>query len=317
MRLMFIRIAALLLALGIAGAAHAGCIASSPTVTMAQSSSYAVQDNSVPQVSGQAGFSCTGALISLLGGGYARATFNSLNSFQLKTAGGDAIPYKLTVDPGGTVPINQNTQIDYMNVSLLSLLGIGNMNGFNAPIYAKLSGAPNIPAGIYTDTVTVNWNYEVCNGVQIGQLCVLYETGTVTKTVTVTLEVMKDCRISAPNVSFGSVALVSQFAPVSQGVLVNCTKNASYKIGFSNGLSGVSRPWRTMTNGSGQSLQYNLYRPDGVTIWDETNPLTSGVQGTGSTTPSQIQNYTAKINPAQTTPSAGNYSDTVSVVITF
>jgi len=54
-----------------------------------------------------------------------------------------------------------------------------------------------------------------------------------------------------------------------------------------------------------------------VTIWDTTNPMTSAVKGTGSTTPAQMQTYVAKINPDQPTPPVGHYTDTVSVVIAF
>lgn len=318
MRLTLFRLCLTLAALLIGGGvANAGCTTSSASLTFAQSSSYAVQGGAAPQVSGAAGINCTGALISVLGGSYARATTTSANGFALKTAGGDSIPYQLSADSGGTVVFTQGGTVDYLNASLLTLLGIGSLNGFNPPIYARLTGTPNIPAGVYTDTVTVYWDYKVCNGIQIGPVCVLYETGQVSRTLTITLVVEKDCRISAPDIAFGSAAMVSQFASVSQAVLVDCTKNAAYNVAFSTGLSGAARPWRAMSNGSGDLLQYNIYRTDGITIWDETNPLASVLAGTGSTTPSQLQSYVAKINPAQTTPPPGAYTDTVSVVISF
>lgn len=318
MRLTLLRLMIGLFAvLGSTGAARAGCTAASTTLNLGAPSSYSVLDSSVAQVSGQAGLSCTGNLLTLLGGGYARATFTSANNFALKNTAGDQVAYRLTVDSGGTTVITQNGTVDYLNSTILSLLGIGQANGFNAPVYAKLTAAPNLPAGVYTDTVTVAWDYHICNGAQIGIVCVAYESGQTQKTLTVTMDVQNDCRILAPNVSFGSVALVGQFGTVSQSVLVNCTKNATYKVAFTNGLSGAARPWRAMTDGSGNVLQYNLYRSDGVTIWDETNPLTSGETGSGSTTPSQAHGYTAKVNPAQTTPPPGTYSDTVSVVISF
>lgn len=317
MRLILLRLTAFLAGVFLAGAAHAGCTASSTTVNFANSSSYAVQDGSVAPVTGQAGLSCTGSLLSVLGGSHARATISSARGFKLQSAAGAQIPYQASADSGGTVVMTQGGTVDYVNPTLLALLGIGSLNGFNAPIYVKLTGAPNIAAGTYTDVLTVTWDYSICNGVQVAGICVLYETGQVTKTITINLVVENDCRISAPNVSFGSAPLVSQFSQVSQGVLVNCTKDSAYKVAFSKGLGAASRPWRTMSDGAGHALQYNIYRADGTTIWDETNPLTSALQGTGSTTPSQIQNYIVKIDPAQTTPPAGSYSDTVSVVITF
>ena len=129
-----------------------------------------------------------------------------------------------------------------MNPTLVSLLGLFSNNAFSAPLTGKITGTPNVAAGTYTDTLTVQWNYYVCNGVQIGPICVFYETGTTSVTVNVKLVVSQDCRISAPNVAFGSVALASQFNSVSQAVLVDCTKDSSYTIAFSSGNGGSARP---------------------------------------------------------------------------
>jgi spore coat protein U-like protein len=43
----------------------------------------------------------------------------------------------------------------------------------------------------------------------------------------------------------------------------------------------------------------------------------NGGTGSGSTTPSQVQSYVAKVNPGQATPPAGTYTDTVNVIISF
>ena len=311
------RLIAALGALFLAQAASAGCTTAPGAVTFANSASYDVKAQVVPNASGAAGLSCTGTLLSLLGGGYAKATLTSVNGYTL-TNGSDAISYQVAADSGFTQAFSTSTPtIDFMNASLLSLLGLNNMNNFAANFYARLTSAPNIPDGTYTDTIHVSWNYYICNGVQIGQLCVLYETGTKNVDVTVSLTVAKDCKINAPNVNFGSAALASQFGQVSQAVQVDCTKNAVYKVAFSSGNSGTSRPWRTMSDGNGHTLQYNLYQSDGTTIWDQTNPVTSTQIGTGATTPTQMQSYIAKVNTAQATPVAGTYTDNVSVVISF
>jgi len=306
-----------LVAFGFCTAANAACTSSSQSLTFTSGSSYDVRSGSIADVSGSAGLSCTGSLLSVLGSGYARATMTSANGFKLGAGGSDLIPYQVSADPGGTYVFTQGGTIDYMNATLVSLLGLFSNNSFSAPLHGKITGTPNIAAGTYTDTLTIQWNYYICNGIQIGQLCVFYETGTRTVTVNVKLIVSQDCRISAPNVSFGSAALVSQFQSVSQAVLVDCTKDSSYKVSFSTGNSGSARPWRSMSDGAGHSLQYNLYRPDGATIWDDTNPQTSATLGAGGTTPNQLQSYVAKVNGSQVTPPAGSYSDTVSVVISF
>lgn len=318
MPLKLLRLAfALFLWCGISTAAEAACTTSSGPITFARSSSYDVLAGSVPQVSGSAGLACTGAVLSLLSSNTAKATVTSANSFKLSAGGSDTIPYRASADAGGTVVFTQGSTVDYMSGSILTLLGLGNSPNFTASIYTELTASPNVAAGTYTDVLTVNWDYSVCTGLQVLGACVGRDEAKVTITITVTLVVGKDCRITASNISFGSAALVSQFAAVTQAALVDCTKGSAYNVAFSSGQNGSARPWRAMTNGAGSSLQYNLYRPDGTTIWDETNPLPSATRGTGSTTPNQVQSFVAKVNPAQVTPPAGNYTDTINIILTF
>lgn len=300
-----------------AGPAMAACVTSSGAVAFASSSSYAVRGGQVTAVSGAAGLACTGSTLSLLGGSFARATVTSTGNFIMTGPGGDSISYNVSADSGGTQVFSQGGTIDYMNPVLLSLLGIGSANNFNAPLYARLTASPNVRAGTYADKLTIIWDYAICRGLQITFVCLGYEADRKTVTVDVTLTVEADCRVSAPPLSFGSAALVSQFAQVQQAVLVDCTKQSSYRISFSAGQDGAITPWRNMKDGAGHVLQYNIYQPDGVTVWGPANPLTSAVLGTGATTPTQVQSYVARINPAQTTPPAGTYSDTVSVVVAF
>ena len=303
--------------LGFASPAIAGCTTSSTALTLAPSTSYDVRGGTVPSVAGSAGLSCTGTALSVLGGSYARATITSANDFRLVAPTGDAITYAVSADSGATQTFTQGGTIDYMNVTLVSLLGFGSATSYTAPLHARLTSAPNLPAGTYKDRLTVVWDYSICNGVQVAGVCVLYERGRVTTTVDVTLVVGSDCRIAAPDLSFGSAPLVSQFQPVTRSVLVDCTRGTTYKVAFSAGRNASARPWRTMSDGAGHVLQYNLYRPDGATIWDESNPLAAAVAGTGGVTPSQVQSYVARINPAQATPAAGSYTDQVQVVISF
>jgi spore coat protein U-like protein len=321
MRLIPALLLALLLALGWAGAANAGCQVSAQSLTFASGSTYDVKSSSVANVTGKAGLACSGSVLNVLGTGYARATMTSANSFVLKGSNGGTIPYQVAADQNFSYPFTQGSTIDYESSTLISLLNILNPNSFAPPLSGKITAAPNIPAGTYSDTISVQWSWKVCTGVDIaGILCVAYETGTATTTISVTLAVSADCRISAPDVSFGSAALASQFQAVNKAVLVDCSAGSSYKVSFSSGGNGSARPWRTMTDGAGHTLQYNLYRTDGTTIWDESNPLPSTVNngvGSGATTPGQMQPYVAKVNPAQTTPPAGTYTDTVNVIITF
>ena len=314
-----LRAALLVLAMIGVPQAQAACTrTAATTTTFAPGSSYDIRAGSVATVAAPSSFSCSGTAIVILSSNNATATVNSTNNFTLKNAAGDAIAYRLSADSGGTKAFTQGGSINYFDPALLALLGILNGGSFTPTMYAAITNTPNISAGTYTDTITVNWNWNVCHLLNVaGLLCLIGESGTGTTVMTVTLTVNKDCRISAPNLSFNSAPLASQFANVTQSVAVDCTKDATYSVAFTNGNSGSARPWRAMSDGAGHSLQYNIYQADGVTIWDQTSALPGGLPGTGALIPAQMQVYVAKVNPAQATPPAGRYTDTVSVLITF
>jgi spore coat protein U-like protein len=314
---LILRLLVLLAALCGASPALAACtVAGNSALTFAPGSTYDVREGRVNAVAGQAGFTCNGSLISLVSTNSARAQATSANGFTLRN-GGASIPYRLSADTAGSWSFNGGATIDYFDPSLLSLLGILNAGSFAPPITATVTGAPNLPPGTYTDVVTMRWDWSVCHGVGLGGLCILGETGSATATITVTLTVSADCRVVAPNLSFGAAPLVSGFAPVRQAVAVDCSLGTAYAVAFSAGTSGVSRPWRSMKSGAGNALRYNIYRTDGTTIWDETTPLAAGTPGTGATTPLQLHSYVARIDPGQATPPAASYADTVSVIVTF
>lgn len=301
-----------------ASEARAACaITPSHGVAFAPASSYDVRAGSVPTVGTSAGFSCNGSVITVFGGNRAQATVTSANGMRLRGPGGDLVPYRLSADPGGVHAFAQGSTINYFDPALLSLLGILSAGQFGPQLYAAPAAGANIAAGTYTDTIIVQWSWFVCHGVGVGGVCVVAETGTGVTTVGVTLTVSADCRISAPDISFGSAALASRFAPVAQAVAVDCTKGSAYAIAFTAGQAGSARPWRFMSDGRGNRLRYNLFRGGGSTIWDDlAGALPTGV-GTGGASPSQLHNYVARIDPDQPTPPAGEYQDVISVVISF
>lgn len=307
----------LLLTMLAAGRADAACTLQPATSGSFALNSYELQAGVTGSISVSPSLSCNGAVVSVLSTDHARATAASANGFRLGNGAGDTIGYRLSADSGGQYSFGPGITIDYMQSALLALLGILNDGNFVPTMFAALTEAPNVPAGTYTDTVVINWNWSVCRGLGLGGICILRDTGSGQTTVTLTLSVTRDCRISAPAISFGSAPLASQFTPVSQAVAVDCTKGTTFSVAFTKGQSGASRPWRAMGSGAGQALQYNLYRPDGTTIWDDTNPMPSQQPGTGAETPALLHPYVARINPDQPTPPAGAYTDMLSVVVTF
>lgn len=313
-----IRLAALILLVAFPTApSHAACtLGSAVTATFAARSSYDVRTAAGTAQAVPTQLSCSSALVSLLATDYVRAQVTSAGAFRLRSPAGDGIGYRLSADAAGTYAFTQGGSVNYMDTTLLNALGLLGNYAFVPPMFVALTETPNLPAGTYTDTVIVNWSWQICRLLGVGNICVVQDQGSGTTTLTVTLTVSRDCRISAPALSFGTAPLASAFAPVAQAVAVDCTLGTSYSVAFTGGAGGSARPWRRMSDGAGNSLRYNIYRDDGTTIWDETNPQAGGT-GTGAVTPGQMQAYRARIDPSQATPPAGNYTDTVSVVITF
>lgn len=131
---------------------------------------------------------------------------------------------------------------------------------------------------------------------------------------TVQANVDRTCAVSAQNISFGSHGLLTTQLDALGSIGVTCTSGLSYAISLNGGLSGATLPTqRKMTKGL-ESVLYGLYGD-----MNRTQPWGSGVGqtvgGTGSGMQQNLPVY-ARVQP-QTTPSPGNYSDTVVVTVTY
>jgi spore coat protein U domain-containing protein, fimbrial subunit CupE1/2/3/6 len=142
------------------------------------------------------------------------------------------------------------------------------------------------------------------------------QAATSTATMPVTITIQNACNVSsvAPTtLNFGTQGPL--IAPVNQTstVTVTCTKNAPYNIGLDGGTSG-NISGRTMINGA-NTVGYQLYSDSSRTIvWGNTiGTNTVASSGTGS---SQAFTVYGQV-PAQATPPAGTYNDTVNVTVTY
>ncbi|MCH2486408.1 MAG: spore coat U domain-containing protein [Erythrobacter sp.] len=318
MRLIRCILAALSLMFG-ASAVHAACTLS-PNVAadLGSASSYTVRGGAVAQIASAPALSCSGAVIGVLTTNYARVSGTSGTGFKLRSStGDDAIAYRLSADPGGAYPLNSGATIDYFDPNLISLLGFLGSSDFAARLHIGLLDMPNVAAGTYSDTVTLAWSWRICSGIGVGGICIGYYEGTGSVALRITLVVTNDCRIAAPPVLFEAAPLADRFRAVTQTAAVDCTKGARFAIAFSEGTGGSARPWRTMSDGLGHHLRYNIFRSDGATIWDTTNPLPDARPGTGGTIPSLLKTSVARIDPPPPTPPPGIYRDTIVMTVSF
>ena len=141
-----------------------------------------------------------------------------------------------------------------------------------------------------------------------------------TTTFSVNAQVAANCLVSANAINFGSydgtVALAADGA-----VKVRCSSGTPFSIALSAG--GGSFGQRLLTDGSGHSLQYNLYTASNLgTVWGDGSSGTGTLAdvGAGMSETKEISKtvYGQLVNSAanQDAP-AGNYSDTITVTVTY
>ncbi|MDX2232890.1 MAG: spore coat U domain-containing protein [Hyphomonadaceae bacterium] len=139
---------------------------------------------------------------------------------------------------------------------------------------------------------------------------------TATDTFQVTATVVASCSVDAANLSFGSYDPVSA-TPLdgSTSISVHCTNGAGYVLGLDEGVgASATVSARQMSNG-GQTLTYALYQDSGrTTVWGETSGVNT-VAGTGSGAVQTVTIYGRA--PAQQAATAGSYTDTVTVTVTY
>lgn len=316
----------LLLALWLPGSAWALCSTVTTTpVAFGSLSSIAVRTVSQSSSTLNAGLSCTGSLLSLLtSNDHFYATVTSTQSGLLGPTG-DVIGYTLYANNTTSYPITRAVAFDFARNGIIDALGLlGSVVPKTVPIYLGTTLGSNVAAGVYTETLSIFWNWNYCSGIGIGAVCLGRDIGSGTTTLTVNLTVANDCTITAPNISFGSAPVISGFAAVTgQTINLACTKGSAYTVGLGDGLQAVSVGGRRRMISGSNYLAYDIFKSAGTTRWGsvgsarrastdaEVNP------GNGLGTGSQIFNYNAKIYTDQTTPPAGTYLDSVILDVGF
>ena len=120
--------------------------------------------------------------------------------------------------------------------------------------------------------------------------------------------------INITGVNFGSYDVFSNAASDSTGNIdVNCLSGVGYTIGLSAGNGTYEQ--RGMINGT-HTLNYNLYTAaNREFVWED--DTTSGATVSGSGTGLSVNHVVYGRIPPRQNVRAGNYSDTVNLIINF
>jgi spore coat protein U-like protein len=142
------------------------------------------------------------------------------------------------------------------------------------------------------------------------------QASTTTTTFPVQMTIVSSCVISsASTLNFGSQGVLTVATNQTGAIQVQCTNTSPFNIGLNSGTApGATVTTRQMTNGVA-TVNYSLYSDSGrTTNWGNTVG-TDTVSGTGNGTSQSFTVYGQV--PAQPTPAAGAYTDTITVTVTY
>ena len=133
----------------------------------------------------------------------------------------------------------------------------------------------------------------------------------------VAMTIQAECRLtSATDLAFGNTGVIQTAITSTSTIGVQCTNTTPYNIGLNAGNgAGATVTARRLTSGAGATVTYQLFRDAARTLnWGNTAG-TDTLAGTGNGAVQSLTVYGSV--PPQSTPAAGNYTDTVQVTVTY
>ena len=305
------------------------CTIATSTVSLGDVSSYTV-GTTVQQGSGSSGLQCSA--LSVATASYLKMRIESSTFLLTGGSANQTVPFIISATANGTA-LAAGTEFDFSSFNLLSLFS---GPGASVPIYVRTTPTSALRAGSYTGTVNARWYFSICTvGVAV---CLVRSTSPgfsagapivwgagVPVTLNITMTVTNDCLITASDLDFGTAPLVSTFNPVTRTISIRCTAGSAYTVGLNDGINAAVAGVRRMRRGvSSDYLRYELYKGSGGTSrWGMSGPerrssTTADINsGTYDSTTLQGFTYRGVIDPAQATPAAGTYVDTITVDVAF
>ncbi|WP_273829730.1 Csu type fimbrial protein, partial [Pseudomonas sp. SBT1-2] len=225
----------------------AACTTSSGTGNFGSLSSFAVV-STAQTITAATGFKCGGSLLSILSTNTIDTTITSTANPLGTTprlynaASGTYLPYSICKDSGCSLVYNVGSTERWSSTTFLGILGQFNGTDGSLPLYLRTATGVSLPAGTYTDTIGLSWAWHLC-AAGIGNIC-LYDDGTASSSINLTLTVLKDCYLdSAPDLSFGSAALVSAFTVASSSSFFSMRSVTCLRV--SSWVAPGQRVWMT------------------------------------------------------------------------
>lgn len=266
-------------------------------------------------LSGNIIINCGGVLLNSISGTIsATAGSGGSNGTHRQMANGTSrLNYQLYRDPARTNVFDSTTgglggaPISFSGGSLL----FGNT--MTIPFYGRVfGGQSSVPPGSYLsqfNSADIKVQYRICIAL------LLCENKEASFTFFVTATVEKECAVSAMDIDFGSTGGLTSAVTANGRLDVLCTPGTDFQVSLNNGQNGTAANDRKMKSPAGGTVHYNLYRDAGHTApWGSTLS-TDTLISTGNGTTDSYTVY-GRV-PAQPTPAAGVYTDTIIVTLTY
>lgn len=136
-------------------------------------------------------------------------------------------------------------------------------------------------------------------------------------TFSVTATVLASCTVSAGTLAFGTYTPTSG-SPLDTTSTVNvtCTNGTTYTVALDGGSTASNVAARAMSDTHSHTLSYGIYTDSGrATVWGDGTGSSVTQPGTGSGSQQVIIAY-GRASASQFA-AAGNYSDTVTVTVSY
>lgn len=134
-------------------------------------------------------------------------------------------------------------------------------------------------------------------------------------TFSVTATVLASCNVSAGTLAFGNYSPSAQ-SDATSTIDIVCTNGTPYTVALDGGSTASNVAARAMNDISAHTLSYGIYtNATRATIWGDGTGATVTQSGTGSGGTQALTAY-GRV-PASQFVAAGNYSDTITVTVTY
>ncbi len=244
---------------------------------------------------------------------------NATGSERYMLSGASQLRYNIYRNNGRTQVWGSNTWGLAPTPPTINILldAAGNGTGSQTMFGRVFSGQTALPAGTYTSLFS-GANTQVSYAYSTVGICTTIGLANVTNVpFTAVLNYNDSCSLSATALNFGSQGVLNSNVDATNTISVTCTTGTTYTVGLNGGNSGAVNPTlRKMANaGNTEFVTYGIYQNAARSLaWGNTIG-TNTVAGTGS---GAVQNLTGYGRvPPQTTPSPQNYSDTITVTVTY